>query len=79
MLSVKLIDKFKHQKYFYLKLEKPLAFIFTPGQFARLGIKTRDCENEKIIWRAQTIISNPKNNFLEFYIIFIKINLLVNL
>ena len=73
MLSVKLIDKVQaSNNIFYLKLEKPLAFTFTPGQFARLGIKTRNCENEKIIWRAQTIISSPKSNFLEFYLIFIK-------
>ncbi len=73
MLTVKLIQKLqKTENIFYIKLEKPSSFNFTPGQFARLGINNNLNGADKIIWRAQTIINNPKNNFLEFYLIFIK-------
>ena len=65
MLSVKLIDKVRASKnIFYLKLEKPLAFIFTPGQFARLGIKTSGRENEKIIcWAGFCIWEKQRRKY----------------
>ena len=56
---------------YYLKTERPKAFNFFPGQFARLGLSTLN-ELEPVIWRAQTIACGAKSEVLHFYIIYLK-------
>lgn len=40
------------------------AYKFVPGQFARLGVKKPD---DKIVWRAYSIVSANYDEYLEFY------------
>lgn len=53
---------------FSFQITKPVCYHFIPGQFARLGLLI----NDKIIWRAYSIISSPYENILEFLVILVK-------
>lgn len=58
---------------FSFRLTRHKGFRFTPGQFARLGVKKPDPDNpknpsgEKIVWRAYSIVSASYDEHLEFY------------
>ena len=54
-----------------LRTDRPAEFVFTPGQFARISSEktTKTHISLEPIWRAQSIISGPQDNFLEFFII----------
>ncbi len=58
---------------FSFRLTRFKGFRFTPGQFARLGVKKPDPNNpknpsgEKIAWRAYSIVSADYDEHLEFY------------
>jgi ferredoxin--NADP+ reductase len=58
---------------FSFRLTRFTGFRFTPGQFARLGVKKPDPNNpknpsgEKIVWRAYSIVSADYDEHLEFY------------
>jgi ferredoxin--NADP+ reductase len=58
---------------FSFRLTRYSGFRFTPGQFARLGVKKPDPNNpknpsgEKIVWRAYSIVSADFDEHLEFY------------
>jgi ferredoxin/flavodoxin---NADP+ reductase len=58
---------------FSFRLTRFKGFRFTPGQFARLGVKKPDPNNpknpsgEKIVWRAYSIVSADYDEHLEFY------------
>jgi ferredoxin--NADP+ reductase len=58
---------------FSFRLTRFKGFRFTPGQFARLGVKKPDPGNpknpsgEKIAWRAYSIVSADYDEHLEFY------------
>ncbi len=49
-----------------LRVRRDPAYRFTPGQFARIGLKRDDGE---IIWRAYSIVSAPEEAFLEFFLV----------
>ena len=55
----------------HIKTNRPAEFVFTPGQFARISSDKTTITDTSLepIWRAQSIISGPKDNFLEFFII----------
>ncbi len=48
------------------RLRRDPAYRFTPGQFARIGIRL---ESGAIIWRAYSIVSAPHESFLEFFLV----------
>ncbi len=50
---------------FSFKTTRDQGFRFTPGQFARLGVKAAD--SDEIVWRAYSIVSANYDEFLEFY------------
>lgn len=54
---------------FTLRLTRPAGYRFVPGQFARLGMDVPDPATGEIstIWRAYSIASAERDNFLEFY------------
>lgn len=52
---------------FSFRTERPAGFRFTPGQFARLGIKADASEAEPTIWRAYSMVSGPYDEYLEYY------------
>ena len=47
-------------------MNRDRGFVFTPGQFARIGIRK---ESGEIIWRAYSIVSAPHERFLEFFLV----------
>ena len=49
-----------------LRVKRDREYIFTPGQFARIGIRK---ESGEIIWRAYSIVSAPHERFLEFFLV----------
>jgi ferredoxin--NADP+ reductase len=49
-----------------LRIHRDAAYSFTPGQFARIGLR---CEDGEIIWRAYSIVSAPNEAFLEFFLV----------
>lgn len=49
---------------FSLRVERPAALDFVPGQFVRLGVVAADGER---VWRAYSIASGPTEATLEFY------------
>lgn len=49
------------------RLRRDPDYRFTPGQFARIGI--RDGALGDIIWRAYSIVSAPHESFLEFFLV----------
>lgn len=49
---------------FSFRTTRHRGFRFAPGQFARVGLATRD---GKPIWRAYSIVSAPYEEHLEFY------------
>lgn len=62
---------------FSFRLTRDPGFAFTPGQFARLGVKRADPEGGqdgaavKIVWRAYSVASPSNAPFLEFFSIVI--------
>ena len=48
------------------RIQRDPAYAFTPGQFARIGIRK---ESGEIIWRAYSIVSAPHEKFLEFFMV----------
>jgi len=50
------------------RLRRDPAYRFSPGQFARIGIRTG---NGEIIWRAYSIVSAPHEAFLEFFLVIV--------
>jgi ferredoxin--NADP+ reductase len=62
---------------FSFRLTRFDGFHFTPGQFARLGVKKADRDNpknpagEKIVWRAYSVASARDDTHLEFFSIVI--------
>ncbi len=51
-----------------LRVQRDSAYTFTPGQFARIGLRKDDGE---VIWRAYSIVSAPKEAFLEFFMVIV--------
>jgi ferredoxin/flavodoxin---NADP+ reductase len=51
-----------------LRIHRDAAFAFTPGQFARIGLRKPDGE---VIWRAYSIVSAPKEAFIEFFMVIV--------
>ncbi len=49
-----------------LRVNRDRGYVFTPGQFARIGIRK---ETGEIIWRAYSIVSAPHERFLEFFLV----------
>lgn len=49
-----------------LRIRRDASYAFTPGQFARIGLRKEDGE---IIWRAYSIVSAPNEAFLEFFLV----------
>lgn len=45
------------------RITRPAGYLFTPGQYARLGLP----DGETLIWRAYSITSAPTDDTLEFY------------
>lgn len=62
---------------FSFRLSRPAGFRFTPGQFARLGVKVhgpsaaKNPSGERIVWRAYTVASAADAPYLEFFSIVI--------
>jgi len=57
---------------FSFRLTRAKGFKFTPGQFARLGVRksdptAKDGSGWRIAWRAYSIVSASYDEFLEFY------------
>ncbi|MEP7156639.1 MAG: ferredoxin--NADP reductase [Betaproteobacteria bacterium] len=50
------------------RLRRDAGYVFTPGQFARIGIRLAGGE---IIWRAYSIVSAPHEPFLEFFLVIV--------
>ena len=48
------------------RLRRDPAYIFVPGQFARIGLVN---ENGETLWRAYSIVSAPHEAFLEFFLL----------
>lgn len=48
------------------RVRRDPAYRFTPGQFARIGLRK---ENGETIWRAYSIASAPHEPFLEFFLV----------
>lgn len=48
------------------RVRRDPAYAFTPGQFARIGLRKEDGE---VIWRAYSIVSAPEEAFLEFFLV----------
>lgn len=48
------------------RLRRDPAYIFVPGQFARIGLVK---ENGETLWRAYSIVSAPQEAFLEFFLL----------
>jgi ferredoxin/flavodoxin---NADP+ reductase len=51
-----------------LRVRRDPAYRFTPGQFARIGLRK---ENGEVIWRAYSIVSAPHESFLEFFLVIV--------
>src|ERR1044071_6418608 len=54
-------------KLFSFRTTRYRGYRFSPGQFARLGVRKQTPEGEKIVWRAYSIVSADYDEFLEFY------------
>jgi ferredoxin--NADP+ reductase len=50
---------------FSFRTTRDRGYRFVPGQFARLGVKSRDAED--IVWRAYSIASAAHDEHLEFF------------
>ena len=50
---------------FSFRTTRDRGYRFVPGQFARLGVKSRD--NDDIVWRAYSIASAAHDEHLEFF------------
>ncbi len=62
------IDTWVPDKLFSFRTTRYQGYRFTPGQFARLGVKKHHPEKgEYIAWRAYSIVSANYDEFLEFY------------
>ncbi len=48
------------------RVRRDPAYAFTPGQFARIGLRKAD---GSVIWRAYSIVSAPDEPFLEFFLV----------
>ena len=48
------------------RVRRDPAYQFSPGQFARIGIRKEDGE---VIWRAYSVVSAPHQPFLEFFLV----------
>ena len=48
------------------RIRRDPAYTFTPGQFARIGLRKPD---GSVIWRAYSIVSAPHETFLEFFLV----------
>ncbi len=48
------------------RIRRNPGYRFTPGQFARIGLRK---ENGEVIWRAYSIVSAPHEPFLEFFLV----------
>src|SRR5690554_2131102 len=68
-------------KLFSFRCTRNPGFQFTPGQFARLGV--RSPSTNEILWRAYSMVSGPHDDYLEFFSIVVEegafTNVLVNL
>ena len=62
----------KLENLYWIKTERPQNFNFESGQFVRITPFRDSIESAKTQngWRAQSIISSPTENFLEFLIMF---------
>lgn len=49
---------------FSLRCTRDPGFRFSPGQFARLGVRKAD---GRMVWRAYSMLSAPHDEFLEFF------------
>jgi ferredoxin--NADP+ reductase len=49
-----------------LRVHRDPGYTFTPGQFARIGLRA---QNGEVIWRAYSIVSAPDEAFLEFFLV----------
>jgi ferredoxin/flavodoxin---NADP+ reductase len=49
---------------FSFRLSRAAAYQFTPGQFARLGLRKEDGQ---FVWRAYSLCSAPGADYLEFF------------
>ncbi|MCK9508524.1 MAG: ferredoxin--NADP reductase [Pigmentiphaga sp.] len=55
-------------KLFSFRITRPASYRFTPGQFSRLGVRTRNAQGEETIaWRAYSVVSSPYDEELEFF------------
>ncbi|CAM8647151.1 Hmp Flavodoxin reductases (ferredoxin-NADPH reductases) family 1 [Burkholderiales bacterium] len=52
---------------FSFRTTRPAGFRFSPGQFARLGIKAEKSDEAPSIWRAYSLVSGPYDEYLEYY------------
>jgi len=50
-------------KLFSFRTTRPHGYLFTPGQYARLGLS----DNGAIVWRAYSLVSSASDDYLEFY------------
>ena len=48
------------------RVRRDPGYVFTPGQFARIGLVKEDGES---LWRAYSIVSAPHEPFLEFFLL----------
>ncbi len=48
------------------RIRRNPAYAFTPGQFARIGLRKADGQ---MVWRAYSIVSAPDEAFLEFFLV----------
>lgn len=60
------------QKLFSFSTTKPAGFVYTPGQFARLGLPLQAAADARPeIWRAYSMVTAPQQDGLEFYSILV--------
>ncbi|MGN6581626.1 MAG: ferredoxin--NADP reductase [Bordetella sp.] len=57
-------------KLFSLRVSRDPAYVFQPGQFARLGLPAENADEAEAVptlWRAYSMVSAPSDAELEFY------------
>jgi ferredoxin/flavodoxin---NADP+ reductase len=57
-------------KLFSLRVSRDPAYVFQPGQFARLGLPVGNADDPAVaptLWRAYSMVSAPHETELEFY------------
>jgi ferredoxin--NADP+ reductase len=52
---------------FSVQTTRHVAFNYVPGQFARIGLKSQPDLTEPDVWRAYSMVTQPKDPELEFY------------